>query len=189
MQVSHHFGWCFQAKFQHSIQDMKFVVLSLNVLHWLPVFHIFSMQSSHSINSMFISTRTTNTVATLQRWGNVRKYCMHGWDCCWYTQKRSYGHLASRGFAAHARCISRLFLIILYYSYLFCITGPKYSKVCKNIDPPKNDETPQNRFVGSSSFWQDFWLPVKNTRNSYRVNTFFTESILCNIFLSWSFTL
>ena len=149
MQVSYHFGWCFQ----HSIQDMKFVVLSLNVLHWLPVFHIFSMQSSHSISSMFISTRTTNTVATLQGWGNVRKYCMHGWDCCGYTQKRSYGHLASRGSAAHARYIWWLFLSILFYSYLFCITWPKYSKICKNIDYPKMMGPRKIVFPGSYFFW------------------------------------
>ena len=48
------------------IQNMKFVVLTWNGLHLLLVFHIFSMQSSHSINSMFISTRTTNTVTILQ---------------------------------------------------------------------------------------------------------------------------
>jgi hypothetical protein len=186
---------CFSCHWKHlldfrcschcSIQDIKLVLHTLNVLHLLLVLHIFSMQSGHSRLVGIVCTnprcRKTNS--------SVHAYKQH---------RRSP---ASRGtLCANIACMGEIVVdtrrnvatAILRredpppmqgtfgdYFWVFCVTGPKYSKVCKNIDPPKKQiGTPENRFCGVPIFLVRFLVTgqkyakfLQSHYSDYRVNT------------------
>ena len=168
-----------------SIQKMKLVVHSLNVIHLLLVLHIVSMQSAHSrlVGIVCKNPRCRKPFESLHAYNQHRRHpANRGTLCANITcmgeivvdTRRNIGTAIMRREDPLPLQGTFAYFLVFWHIYMYfrvlSMNSAKYSSICKNKDLPNKGPPPQRNYGGWPLFGKflEYWSKIrKNITESF----------------------